>query len=431
MKPSTAKNYRNGYALLSHIRKQFAFLAMVFVLALSLGGCTFLPSNGPSLSRVKSSAQSVKGDGTYVLIPLNQRTLEILNDKIVSQQPRADLTPHSAVMQKISAQGTPALLGGKPSESLVQGDVVNVSIYDAGGSLFATPILANGLTQTGAIQHDLPPQMVDSSGEIMVPFAGRIMARGKTLTQIQSDIQDNLKNKTVDPQVVVTLSNRVGGNVVSILGDVKTPTQVPVSLAGTRLLDALAAAGGSTGHEYETTISVSRGGKTRSALLSEIYENPSKNIPLQFGDTLIVRVRIENFLSFGANGRLAEIPFEDDHLTLSKALAKVGGADDNQANPSGILIYRVEPRQTLIAMGLRPTDDGSSTCPVIYRLDLTQADGFFVARNFTMRDHDIIYTTSAGSVGLRKFLGLIGSIFAPVSQAGGATAGAASAALAL
>jgi len=415
-----------------HIKCHALNSLLVLVVVVAIGGCTFLPSSGPSLSRVKSSAHAVKDDGSYVLIPLRRNAIEVLNrGGAESFQGTGDLTPKSEVMQNLFRQGAPSLLGGKPTESVVQGDVVNVSIYDSGGSLFATPILANGLSQTGAIQHDLPPQLVDGSGEIMVPYAGRILVRGRSLAEIQEDIQDKLKGKTVDPQVVVTISNRIGGNTVSILGDVKTPAQVPVSLAGTRLLDALAAAGGSTGHEYETIVSVNRGGVIRAALLSEIFEKPSKNIFLHFGDTIIVRVRAENFLSFGANGNLAEVPFDDDHLTLAKALAKVGGANDNQANPSAILVYRLEPVQKVIEMGYKPVDSSATTCPVIYRLDLTQADGFFVARNFSMRDHDIIYTTSAGSVGLRKFLSLIGSIFAPVSQAGGATAGAASAALAL
>lgn len=391
-----------------------------------LSSCTFLPSSGPSLSRVKSHADRPHFNGEYTLIPVTSGVLDILSGggpRVAAAKP-SNLTPQSLNIRRLFRQGTPELLGGKPSDEIVQGDVVKVTIFDSGGSLFATPIMPNGMSQTGAIPHELPPQIVDNSGEIMVPYAGRIMARGRSTGQVQDEIQSKLKGKTVDPQVVVTIAERKGGDCVSVMGDVRTPSRVPVSLAGTRVLDALAQAGGSTGKEYETIVSVNRAGTTRSSLLSEIFESPAKNIFLQFGDSIIVRVRGQKFLSFGANNRLAEVPFDDDHLTMAKALAKIGGANDNLANPAGILLYRLEPRDKLEAMGFKPTGDGEA-CPVIYRLDMTRADGFFLARNFIMRDHDIIYTALSGSQGLMKFLHLLGGMFAPAAQAGGTAAAAA------
>jgi polysaccharide export outer membrane protein len=398
---------------------------MAFCLLLT--SCTFLPSSGPSLDRVQSNSTQKKFTGEYILVPINKRVISTLgggSDAKETPRTPVDLTAKSGVMKRLFRQGTPELLGGKPSDSVVQGDLVKVTIFDSGGSLFATPIMPNGLGQTGAIPHEIPPQLVDNSGEIMVPYAGRIMARGRSVGQIQDEIQSKLKGKTVDPQVIVTIAERKGGDCVSVMGDVRSPSRVPVSLAGTRVLDALAQAGGSTGKEYETVVSVNRGGTTRSATLAEIFDSSAKNIFLQFGDSIIVRVRGQKFLSFGANNRLAEVLFDDDHLTLAKALAKIGGANDDKANPSGILLYRLEPRQKVIEMGYKPVGN-EPACPVIYRLDMRQADSFFLARNFTMRDHDIIYTTLSGSQGLIKFLNVLGSVFSPAAQVGGTAATAA------
>jgi polysaccharide export outer membrane protein len=405
---------------------------LVVLISVVFSSCTFLPSSGPSLNRVKKHANRDHFTGEYALIPVTPKVLDVLsgNDRQAEVPQNSRLSPQSLSIRRLFRQGTPELLGGKPSDLIVQGDVVKVTIFDSGGSLFATPIMPNGMTQTGAIPHDLPPQIVDNSGEIMVPYAGRIMARGKSVGQVQDEIQSKLKGKTVDPQVVVTIDERKGGDCVTILGDVKSPSRVEISLAGTRLLDAIAQAGGSTGKEYETVVSVNRGGTTRTALLSEIFDTPAKNIFLQFGDSIILRVRGQNFLSFGANGRVAEVPFDDDHLTMAKAMAKIGGLNDDAANPSAVLLYRMEPRGKIAQMGGKPTGSGD-ICPVVYRLDLTKADGFFLARNFIMRDHDILYTTSAGSVGVNKFMRLLGSLFTPVSQAGGATATAAAAAVSL
>lgn len=388
-----------------------------------LTSCTFLPSSGPSMHRVRGQANRPQFNGEYTLIQVTPKVLEVLTPggQLAEIPKSSNLTPQSPSIRRLFRQGAPELLGGKPSDCIVQGDVVKVTIFDSGGSLFATPIMPNGMTQTGAIPHELPPQIVDNSGEIMVPYAGRIMVRGRSAGQVQDEIQNKLKGKTVDPQVVVTVAERKGGDCVTVLGDVKTPSRVQISLAGTRLLDAIAQAGGSSGKEYDTVVSVNRGGTTRTALLSEIFDTPSKNIFLQFGDSIIVRVRGQNFMSFGANGRVAEVPIDDDHLTMAKALAKVGGPEDSMANPSAILLYRMEPRDQVERMGGKPAGNGGVS-PVIYRLDLTKADGFFLARNFTMRDHDIIYTAPAGSVGVNKFMRLLGSLFTPVSQAGGAAA---------
>ncbi len=47
------------------------------------------------------------------------------------------------------------------------------------------------------------------------------------------------------------------------------------------------------------------------------------------------------------------------------------------------------------------------TVPVIYRLNLREGDGFFRARQFAMRDKDIILLANADGTQLLKFLALL------------------------
>lgn len=387
-----------------------------------LTSCTFLPSAGPSASRIKSSADTgdEKKIGDYVLVTLDQKTVNALRpggggagdlDDLASGGD--DLAPQNPVVRKLLRQGSPELLRLPARQTVAQGDVLNIVIYDTGGGLFAAPTAADGTRPVGAVAQNLPAQLVDASGEITVPYAGRITVRGKTLAEVQKEIETQLKTKTVDPQVIVTLGDRIGGDRVSVSGDVKQPTQVPVVLAGTRVLDAIAAAGGSIGKEYETVVSVTRDGVTRSSTLREIFDYPRKNVLLQVGDSIVVRVRSQDFLSFGANGKVARFPFADDYLSLAEALATAGGPLDLRADPSSIFIFRVESSRLVRKMGYTPVDSSSSTCQVIYRLDLTKANGFFLANNFGIRNGDILYTTNAGSIGVMKFLNLINAITAP------------------
>src|ERR1700724_3996745 len=85
------------------------------------------------------------------------------------------------------------------------GDVVSVTIFggEAGGLFLPSEAGArpgNFVT--------LPDQMVDSDGNITVPFAGLIKTAGRTSVQVQDDIVNKIKNRAIEPQAVVTLSQQ-------------------------------------------------------------------------------------------------------------------------------------------------------------------------------------------------------------------------------
>ncbi len=52
--------------------------------------------------------------------------------------------------------------------------------------------------------------------------------------------------------------------------------------------------------------------------------------------------------------------------------------------------------------------------PVIYRLNLREANSFFLARSFPVKDKDILYVSNSASDPVQKFLGLVGTITSPV-----------------
>ena len=51
----------------------------------------------------------------------------------------------------------------------------------------------------------------------------------------------------------------------------------------------------------------------------------------------------------------------------------------------------------------------------IYRLNLRDANSFFLARSFPMQDKDILYVSNSASDPVQKFLGLFGSVMAPAT----------------
>lgn len=49
-----------------------------------------------------------------------------------------------------------------------------------------------------------------------MPYAGRVRALGRLPSDLESEITRMLSGKTVDPQVIVTVAKREGGDLVSV-----------------------------------------------------------------------------------------------------------------------------------------------------------------------------------------------------------------------
>lgn len=318
-------------------------------------------------------------------------------------------------------RGLEAFSAAKPP-SISLGDVVSVAIYETDSALFS-PSLASGQIAVSPMTA-LPPQAVDRSGEISVPFLGRVRVLGRNPKEVEMEIREGLRMKTADPQVIVTITERQGGHTVSIAGDVKSPTQLPIPLAGMRLVDAIAAAGGSQSQPYDTMVTVTRAGAMRSDTLQEVFNDPRKNISLQPADTILLRRRALSFKAFGATGRVGNFPITVEDLSLSDAVAASGGPDDLEANPATIFVYRQEPLALLHEFGKRNLVADGDTAAVVYQLDLHDPKGFFYANNFTVRDRDLIYYAPAGSTGVLKFMRLVNTFLAP-AMSGVGVAGAA------
>jgi polysaccharide export outer membrane protein len=267
----------------------------------------------------------------------------------------------------------------------------------------------------GARTATLPEQVVAQDGTIEVPYAGRLKVAGLRPAEVERQIVRALANKAIEPQAVVTISqNR--SNTVTLQGLVGAGMRVPLTTKGDRILDVIATAGGIRLSPNDAFVRLTRGQRTVSLPYNTMLMHPEENIYVLPGDVITVAPEPQTFTAFGGTGRNAQIPFDAIGITLDEAIAKAGGLLNFAADPAGIFLLRFEP--TSLVESLVPGRDLPSQgdlVPVVYRLNLRDANSFFLARSFAMQDKDILYVSNSASDPVQKFLGLVGTVISPAA----------------
>jgi polysaccharide export outer membrane protein len=375
--------------------------------AILLPACSLLPGTGPKSDAVGAYATA----GLRSNAPLPYALVDVSADTIgfLSQ-------PNVVTFQGLFPDKRP-----KPEQVAGVGDVLNISIFEAApGGLF-TPATAAGARPGNFV--DLPAQAVDQKGSIYVPYAGEIPAAARTLPEIQQAIVARLRNRAIEPQVVVSL-NQQHSSVVSVLGDVGTPGVLALNSVGERLLALIARAGGPKFEAIETYVTLQRDGKHVRVLLSRVVHDPRENIFIRPNDVIFLTHEAPTFTALGALnqnvfGFNSEIAFDVETLTLSQAIGKSGGLNDLQSDPAEVFIYRYEDRHFLEKLGVDTTKFIYDRIPTIYHVNLRDPSGYLLASGFQMRTKDVMYVANAKVVDYYKLLTLINNTAATTTNVAG------------
>ncbi|MEH3119877.1 MAG: polysaccharide export protein [Methylorubrum populi] len=374
-------------------------LATVLLTALAVSGCSILPASGPTTSAIESGADVATAEGLFA-------RYEII-----------DVTP--AIVESLRTRPLDSLLvtfgDNRPALEPVigVGDYVAVQVWEAGsGGLFSGPLVADRFS-AGSKSALIPEQVVGPDGAISVPYAGRIKVAGRRTQDVQALIEADLAGKAIQPQVLVSVTKPVSQS-VSVTGEGAMGMRVPLSGRGDRLLDVIALAGGVRTPVAETFVRLSRGNRTVTVPMSTVVANPRENIFVRPSDTLTLVRDPQTFLSVGALGSTTEVPFSADGLTLSQALARAAGLRETQADPAGVFLFRYEP--SAVVRRLRPNSPllAAPQVPVVYRVNLRDAQGLFLTQSFRMRNRDLVYVSSSPFAELGKVLGVFSTVAAPI-----------------
>lgn len=385
-----------------------ALYTLVGAAALLLTGCASiertLPGSGPTGGEVNGSAQQTTNSDIVVVN---------LDEGVVRRAVEASRRP--LFSEHFGSTAVPQFTVGP-------GDALEVAVWEAPpAALFGAGTLdTRGLATGSSRMSTLPEQVVNKDGIINMPFAGSIQAAGRTPHQIEEEIARRLALKANQPQVLVRVVRNVSST-VTVVGEVNRSTLVPLTPRGERLLDALAAAGGTKQPVGKVTVQLTResvdkgrpGANVYALPLETIITDPAQNVLLQPGDVLTVLYQPNSLMLLGAATKNEELNFETQGISLAQALARAGGVQDLRADPEGVFIFRFEdPAVVGVTKPKRTTVDGK--IPVIYRVNLRDPSTFFTAQGFPMRNKDILYVSNAPAAELQKFLNLLSSVVTPV-----------------
>jgi polysaccharide biosynthesis/export protein len=259
-----------------------------------------------------------------------------------------------------------------------------------------------------------PAQMVSNLGTITVPFAGRVSVQGRTSQQIEDTVAARLAGKANSPQVLVRVVKNNSAS-VTVVGEVTSNLQMPLTPKGEHLLDAIAAGGGVKQPVSRVAIQLTRGAVTSTMALDSIIRDPRQNLLLQPGDVVTALFQPLSFSVLGATGKNDELPLEAQGISLAQALARAGGLADNRADARGVFIFRFEDSKLLAGKdaGTVLPSGVNGTVPVVYQVDLRDPSSFFVVQNFPIQNGDVIYVANSPEAEFNKFLRLVVSVAVP------------------
>ncbi|WP_018652438.1 polysaccharide biosynthesis/export family protein [Actinobacillus capsulatus] len=385
------------------IKKHNSIIGLTLA-ALLISACSSLPTSGPSHSAILE-ANSQNSDK-----PLPEVNLVELDNGLVQQLYQTQ--------QSQQFSGFVGTAGGAGYAGAVNvGDVLEISIWEAppavlfGGTFSSEGQGSGHLTQ-------LPAQMVNQNGTVTVPFVGNIRVAGKTPEAIQSQIVGALQRKANQPQVLVKIANNNSADVTVIRQG--NSIRMPLSANNERVLDAVAAVGGTTENIEDVTVKLTRGSQVKTLAFETLISDPAQNIMLCAGDVVSLLNTPYSFTGLGAVGNNQQMKFSSKGITLAEAIGKMGGLIDTRSDPRGVFVFRHVPfAQLSLEQQAQWKAKGygiGMDVPTVYRVNLLEPQSIFLLQRFPMQDKDIVYVSNAPLSEFQKFLRMIFSVTSPITS---------------
>ena len=234
------------------------------------------------------------------------------------------------------------------------------------------------------------------------PYVGSIKVAGLTVGQIRSKLTTELANYIAEPQVEVRVASYQSQKAY-ITGEVKEPGQQFISNIPLTLLDAINKAGGLSDNADWNNVTITRKGKDEVVSIDALIQRGdlTQNRLLNDGD--IVHIPRNDTMKVFVIGEVQQPQFltiSRNGMTLTEAIAAVGGIDKLAADATGIFVIRGEPKakKTTQNTNNKQQNNGSGNIEKvanIYQLDVTNPTSYILGTDFYLKPHDVVYVTTA------------------------------------
>jgi polysaccharide export outer membrane protein len=127
---------------------------------------------------------------------------------------------------------------------------------------------------------------IDGSGDINIPYIGKIHAAGLKQAEVQNSIETSFKAKGIYTSPIVTVSVQFD-RFVDVEGDVRGPQRVKYT-SDLTVLGAITACGGFTDYADQTKVTITRNGSRTFVNVKKVRQNIDPDPAVEPGDKIAV-----------------------------------------------------------------------------------------------------------------------------------------------
>lgn len=253
------------------------------------------------------------------------------------------------------------------------GDVLSVVVWDHPELTAPFGSFNNPLEQGNVVRED---------GTIYYPFIGSVAVAGRTTLEIRNEMELRLATFIESPQVDVKVAGYRSQRYF-VAGSVERPGTYPVTDVPTTLLEAINNAGGVAAEGDLFDVRLTRGQTSSSIpVFDMLFEGDlSSNVVMQHGDVLHISPNeLRQVFILGEVTLPQTLPLTNRSMSLTQALATVGGIEEARADGKGVYVIRQAEFDGVID---------------VYQLDISKAWMLALGDQFVLEARDIVYVSPA------------------------------------
>lgn len=335
------------------------------VAAALLQGCMFAP--GQYMDTESMTQDGAAENSRVELIPITPKLLAM-----------------DAATQ-VSYSVPDALLSYKPGPYLIgANDVLYITVWDH-------PELTapSGPQQ----QIDANGRLVNPDGKLFYPYVGEVVAKGRILESLRTEITNKLRQYIDSPQVDISVL-RFASQKVVITGAVIKAGPVPITTTSMNVMEAIGAAGIDPINADLSNLTLTRGSERytldldtlnlQQSRLNDIYLKDGDQLYLAFNDRKRIYV-------MGEVMQPRALSFKTRSMNLSDVLGSVGGVNQNTSNADAIYVIRgaqnldVEPAK-------------------VFQLEAASPSAMALATRFDVQPQDVVFVGPANITRWNRFI---------------------------